>query len=282
MADDLPSQVHEALTLYLERMNEQEDGLLQGFYLYGSIALGDYYAHCSDIDFVAVTDKRLTDRQYAVVSNVHKEVEKRFPKSRMGGIYVTWDDLGKLHTDIEPFPYYTDGRMKRAGYFELNLVTWYELKHHGIRLIGPAVDALELTIDREKFIQNMHVNLNTYWMNWMDKAVSRLRPYSLLVWLSDSPIEWGVLGITRLWYTFREHQVTSKVGAGEYAMKQVPERWHTILQEAIRIRRGGGVSYYRSRKQRKTDALAYMAYMMKECNAMFPDRNGVQIGGYNG
>lgn len=269
MADSLPRPVHEALTFYLERMNEQQEDLLQGFYLYGSIALGDYYAHCSDIDFIAITEKRLTDSQYACVSNVHKEVEKRFPKSRMGGIYVTWDDLGKLDADIEPFPYYSDGRLKRAGYFELNLVTWYELKHHGLRLIGPAVEALDITIDRETFIQNMRINLNTYWMNWIRKASSGLRPYSLLVWSSGSLIEWGVLGITRLWYTFREHQVTSKARAGEYALRHVPERWHPILREAIRIRRGGGVSHYRSKRQRKADAIAYMQYLMKECNAMF-------------
>ncbi|MBD3922169.1 DUF4111 domain-containing protein [Paenibacillus sp. PR3] len=269
MSDGLPRPVHEVLRFYLERMNEQQNGLLQGFYLYGSIALGDYYAHCSDIDFVAITEKRLNDSQYAIVISVHKEVEKRFPKSRMGGIYISWDDLGKLHTDIEPFPYYSDGRMKQAGYFELNLVTWYELKHHGIRLIGPAVEELGLTIDSKLFIQNMHINLNTYWMRWIHRATSKRHPSSLLVWLLGSRMEWGVLGITRLWYTFREHRVTSKVGAGEYALKRVPERWHLILQEAIRIRQGGGVSHYRSRKRRKADAIAYMQYMMQECNAMF-------------
>jgi hypothetical protein len=269
VVEPLPHGVHEVLVYYLQQMNERQVGLLQGFYLYGSIALGDYYSHCSDIDFIAITEARLTNEQYLHVCNVHKEVEKRHPKSRMGGIYVTWADLGKLRCDIEPFPYYTDGKLKRAGYFELNLVTWYELKHHGIRLVGPPVEELPLEIDKQRFIRDMHINLNTYWVSWMHKATNRLRPYAYLVWLREAEMEWGVLGITRLWYTFREGQVTSKARAGEYALVHVPERWHPIMQEAIRVRRGGGTSLYTSRKQRKADALAYMEYIMNECNAIF-------------
>ncbi|PWV94514.1 uncharacterized protein DUF4111 [Paenibacillus cellulosilyticus] len=270
MTEALPSIVDEMLAYYLERINERQVELIQGFYLYGSIALGDYYVHCSDIDFIAITEARLTDYQYLHVMNVHKEVEKRYPKSRMGGIYVTWADLGKLQDDIEPFPYYSDGKLKRAGYFELNLVTWYELKHHGIRLVGPAIEELGLEIDMQRFIRNMHLNLNTYWANWILKASDPRRLYSYLVWLRGSEMEWGVLGITRLWYTFREGQVTSKARAGEYALEHVPAQWHPILHESIRIRRGGGTSLYTSRKQRKADAIAYMHFMLKACNDMFP------------
>ncbi|GMK41307.1 nucleotidyltransferase [Paenibacillus sp. CCS19] len=269
MVDKLPPRVQEVLTYYLEQINKRQAGLIQGFYLYGSIALDDYYPHCSDIDFVAVTEMRLTDEQYLLVMDIHKNVEKRFPSSRMGGIYVTWADMGKLHEHIEPFPYYSDGKLKRAGYFELNLVTWYELKHHGIRLIGPAIEELALEIDMNPFIRNMHINLNTYWANWIHRATNRYRPYSYIVWLRGTEIEWGVLGITRLWYTFREHQVTSKAGAGKYALAYVPEQWHLIVQECIRIRRGEGASLYRSRAKRKADAIAYMQYIMKQCNEMF-------------
>lgn len=269
MDENLPPNVQEVLTYYLERINDRQAGIIQGFYLYGSIALGDYYTHCSDIDFIAVSEERLTDEHYQHLMLAHKEVEKRFPRSRMGGIYVTWSDLGKLRDEVEPFPFYTDGKLKRAGYFELNLVTWYELKHHGIRLVGPAIEELPLAIDMQRFISNMHLNLNTYWTNWIRKATRRLRSYSLLVWLRGSEIEWGVLGVTRLWYTFREHQVTSKAKAGDYALAHVSQRWHPILQESIRIRRGEGTSLYTSRSKRKADAIAYMKYIMKECNEMF-------------
>lgn len=47
---------------------------------------------------------------------------------------------------------------------------------------------------------------------------------------------WGVLGVTRLHYTLATGMVTSKAGAGAYALETFPERWHRILREAVDIR----------------------------------------------
>jgi len=46
----------------------------------------------------------------------------------MNGIYVQVQDIGGLDEDIAPIPYYFDGTTHKAGYFEINPVTWFELK----------------------------------------------------------------------------------------------------------------------------------------------------------
>lgn len=48
-----------ACATYLEVADRLEPGLVEGLYLQGSIALGDYRPGVSDIDFVAVTSRPL-------------------------------------------------------------------------------------------------------------------------------------------------------------------------------------------------------------------------------
>jgi len=40
----------------------------------------------------------------------------------------------------------------------------------------------------------------------------------------------------RQYYTLREKKITSKVDAGRYALEHLPQEWHPLIQEAVRIR----------------------------------------------
>ncbi|CAM2903788.1 aminoglycoside adenylyltransferase domain-containing protein [Paenibacillus sediminis] len=266
MEVNLHPRINHIIDTYLSKVNQVKPGLIKGFYLYGSIALGDYSLELSDIDFITVTDERLHEEDLVILEGIHQEIERTHKKPNMNGIYLTWSELGKLSDSIQPFPYYMDGVMHRAGYFELNLVTWYELKHHGIRFVGPEIEQLDLNVDMELFYANMHENLNAYWAGWIDRASRVLSPYSYSAYFRRQDMEWGVLGITRLFYTFRERKITSKRLAGEYALTVVPERWHKIIQESINVRRGVRRSLYVSRMKRKSDALGYMRYILEQCN----------------
>jgi len=54
----IPVTVREIVDAYLVMGNAEAPGLVEGFYLVGSIALGDFRPHESDIDFIAVTAVR--------------------------------------------------------------------------------------------------------------------------------------------------------------------------------------------------------------------------------
>ncbi|MWC27696.1 nucleotidyltransferase domain-containing protein [Paenibacillus sp. MMS18-CY102] len=262
------SPIDEIISLYADSMNRSLPHLLEGLYIYGSIALGDYSLELSDIDFIAITKERLRESEIAALTQVHREIELKYKKPNLNGIYLTWNDLGKLPENTKPFPYYCDGRMHESGYFELNLVTWYELKAHGIRVIGPEVAALGIEVDFEQLLLRMHHNLNDYWRNWIHKSNKRLSFAALALYFRRADIEWGVLGITRLYYTFRERKITTKAGAGEYALEVVPPQWHRVIQECINTRRGVKKSLYRSRVVLKKEAIKYMKYMLDECNKL--------------
>src|SRR5258708_8576380 len=65
-SQDLPAEVGRSVELFLASVDNLAPGLVSGFYLVGSVALGDFHPRgagrgrlstASDIDFVAVTDR---------------------------------------------------------------------------------------------------------------------------------------------------------------------------------------------------------------------------------
>jgi predicted nucleotidyltransferase len=269
MYSKLHPRFAEIIKLFIGQFEEARPTLLEGFYLYGSVALDDYSIEKSDIDFIAVTSSRLTSADIALIRDIHKKVESQYALPNLSGIYVSWDDLGKLEHEIEPFPYYQDGIMHEAGYFELNLVTWFELKKYGMAIVGPLTSELDFQVNEQLFMDSLLTNINTYWKNWIRQSCRLNSPFAKGKFFRRIDLEWGVLGICRLFYTFRERDVTTKAAAGHYALEHVPEQWHRVIEEAILVRRGVSFSLYRSKLKRKQEALAFMAYIRGECNKLF-------------
>jgi hypothetical protein len=74
-----------------------------------------------------------------------------------------------------------------------------------------------------------------------------------------------VLGVSRLHATLTTGEITSKYGAGLYAMRRFPVHWHRVLVEALRIRRGDRVrSTYGTPLGRRRDLLAYVAMVIED------------------
>jgi Domain of unknown function (DUF4111) len=159
------------------------------------------------------------------------------------------------------------GKLQMFRAFHRNWIDAYQLRRYGIVIKGLPIETYNIPTDWNHLKANLVRNINSYWRNWTKRCerVTSLQFSGLFV--SGSMIEWGVLGVTRLFFSIIEEEIISKVGAGEYALHTVPEKYHSILQEAIRIRRGSKKSVYRSIFKRRRDALDYMNYMMDECNS---------------
>ncbi|MCZ3365961.1 aminoglycoside adenylyltransferase domain-containing protein [Methanobacterium veterum] len=84
--------------------------------------------------------------------------------------------------------------------------------------------------------------------------------------LFGQKVEWGVLGISRLYYTMYEMDIVSKYEAGKYVLEGVPPDFEKILKEALRIRKGESKSYYSSPFKRRKDTLSFMWYMIPQFN----------------
>ncbi|MBK9925821.1 MAG: DUF4111 domain-containing protein [Anaerolineales bacterium] len=259
----IPEPIHPILENYAVLTNKELPDLISGFYIVGSIALDGFNEQFSDIDFVTVLHRKANQVDLEKLAEIHKTIEKNFPKWKLSGSYLQTHDLGRFENEIEPHPYYHDGKLHEKGYFEINSITWWTLKNHGIAVTGQDPAELPFTIDWNLLISRMKKNLNSYWLGWTKRIDS------FFILLSDWGIQWAVLGVLRQYYTFRENSIVTKTKAAEYALTCLPTRWHPLIQEAIDIREGKKRSQYRSKIVRMIDAAKFLKYIIQTSNAEF-------------
>ncbi len=256
----LPEPVQPTIADFIALINEQLPGWINGFYIVGSIALGEFNAQFSDIDFVATLTGSPTAKEIDELYAIHGAIEKKHPRWKLSGSYIQPGALGKLDGELEPHLYYHDGVLHPNHRLGLNPVTWWELKNHGMAVVGPEPQQLPFTVDWDRLILWMRENMNSYWLRWTD------RPGRILMMYTNWGIQWAVLGVLRQFYTFRENSITAKVKAARYALGCLPARWHRLIQEAIDIRLGKKPSAYRFRITRTIEAVDFLKYILQLCN----------------
>lgn len=260
---EIPAVLKPLLDAYISQMDAKLSGFMTAFYLHGSIALGAFNPQFSDIDFIAVLSRQTTPHDLETLRAIHHNLQQKYPDWPLSGSYLQAHDLGLSKETIEPAPYFDDGNLHESGHHDINAVTWWTLKHHGLTLTGIGAKNLEFNVDWQNLITEMQENLNTYWAQF-----SRIGRRS--VWLlTDDGIQWTVLGVLRQFYTFREDDITSKTGAGDYALQNLPQRWHRMIQEALNIRNQTGQRCYRFRLFRAIEAFKFMRYIITQCNTIF-------------
>ncbi|GAA3691280.1 hypothetical protein GCM10022224_065950 [Nonomuraea antimicrobica] len=211
---------------YLSLADAEAPGLVEGLYLEGSAALGDYRPDTSDVDFVAVTAA-------APPVGVLERIHTRLGVHPFDGVYLTWDDLGRDPASLGERPRAHAGRLNRRG--EVNPVTWHTLARHGLTCRGPKPEELKIWNDPSVLAAWADGNLDRYWRRLVTRA---WRPASLwgLTCLGGYGAVWVVTGVARLHYTLATGEITSKTGAGLHALEVFPERWHRVVNEALRLR----------------------------------------------
>jgi hypothetical protein len=260
MPAEVPRSVQHVLNEYIALVHDALPGLLAGVYLHGSLALGAFDPTRSDIDFIAITNRRCTATDIDALCTIHQTLLQRYPQAQLEGSYLQWHDLGRFEDTILPHPHIHDGIVHASGYHDINAVTWWILKHRGIAVVGPSPEHLDIQVDWDDLIAKMHHNLNTYWAGFTSN------PRRMAWLLADGGIQWAVLGVLRQFYTFREHAITSKTGAGMYGLVHMPPQWHRLIREALDIRAGVAISSYRFRIVRALAAHAFLELIITACN----------------
>ena len=233
---DLPDRVQAIVDAYLEAVDDEAPGLVEGLYLTGSTALGEFRPHTSDIDFLAVTTNRPDADAIAALGRAHARVRKRCPRPFFDGRYVTWDQLARDPRQAGPGPYSYEGRFLGQGQGDCSPVTWHTVASCGVRCRGPEPADLAIWTDSAALHSWTLNNFDSYWRPLMRRARRFPDPWSLTAFTSYGAV-WVVLSVCRLHYTLATGNICSKEEAGCYGLRTFPEQWHRVLNEALRIRR---------------------------------------------
>ena len=120
----------EVAATYLRLVDEEAPGLVEGLYLAGSVALGEFRPHVSDVDFLAVTAKPVVGPDLAALDRAHARLRRYQRRPTFDGFYVTWADLRDDPARAPHGPTAHEGRF-RATPTARDPVAWHTLARFG-------------------------------------------------------------------------------------------------------------------------------------------------------
>lgn len=220
----LPPDVAELMQSFASGLRRVLGGKLVGVYLGGSVSLGDYCAGSSDLDFLVVTDGRLSPADLDALAVFHREFLTAHPSAgRLEGDYAPRECIIPEGTTV-PVP-----RCKRGAFV-------------------PEVDQVMLSADN---ICNMRENGIAFYGPPPAEVLPPVSPdqvrAAVRAMLAEAPKPAQrpeeqadeLLDLLRSLCALETGKPTTKAQGAEWARRHLEPRWHPVVDAALAIRRGG-------------------------------------------
>ena len=224
------ADVNEALHELLVQAQTVLRSHFVGMYLSGSLALGDFNPHSSDIDLVIATDAPLSEALFAALQEMHARFAAGGSPwaAKLEAVYIPEQALRRDALTGAAYPVLEKGRALVMDHLESGWsVQCYTLREHGLAVAGPAPRTLVDPVDPN----GMRRAASAIAGRWLEQA--RADP-SWLAWLRQRKNQaFVVLTLCRLLYTLESGGVASKPGAARWAQQALDPRWDGLIERAL-------------------------------------------------
>lgn len=209
---------------------------LVGIYLSGSLALGDFDPHRSDVDLLVVTDGPLPPDLFLQLRDLHARlIADDLPwAAKLEAIYLPAQILGGNVPTGKTYPVLEKGGGLVLDPLESGWsVQCFTVREHGTAVVGPEPTTLFEPVEPNRMRRAGHEIAEM----WHSEA---LTDPSWLVWLRQRVNQtFVVLTLCRLLYTLELGTVASKPGAAKWALQMLNPCWAELIECAISPQRGG-------------------------------------------
>jgi streptomycin 3"-adenylyltransferase len=229
----IPKELVPLLTKIVGSLETVLDGSLVGIYVHGSIALGSFNYSKSDVDFLVVVRRPLTLQEKRKIIDFTLEADKEAPKKGLEFSIVTEDqvkDLAyptpfELHYSSDWRKRYENGMVDLEKSMEdADLAAHFAItKFRGICVYGEPIDEVFPDIPQEY-----------YWRSIYEDAESVLEN------LGKDPV-YGILNLCRVMAFKKDRLILSKKEGGEWALKNLEKRFHSLVLKALKSYASGKV-----------------------------------------
>ena len=156
--------VNVALNLVLSNMQAILGDQLIGLYLGGSLALGDFNPHRSDIDFTAVTVDELPPETIVALEEMHTRLWATGTKwaMRLDGSYVPQQVLRRWTSDDTPCPFVEADRFCVTNQGSA-VIQRHIIREYGVVVAGPSPHILIDPVDADDLRTGMRDMLEKWW-----------------------------------------------------------------------------------------------------------------------
>lgn len=201
-----------------------------GLYLCGSLALGDFDPHTSDIDFIVLTQKEISDHQFKALRELHARFNQNNSTwgKKIEAVYIPLDALHPHPSTSSLYPQIEKGTALARIPLEIGWAFQrYTLREYGIAVVGPSPHSLVDPVDQLELRQAAATIIRM----WQEQAQ---HDPSWLKWARIiSSQAFIVLTLCRIRYSLHTGSVTSKPAAVRWAQAVYGPRWNPLINRAL-------------------------------------------------
>ena len=221
------NEVNTLLHVLLAKVQTILHEKLVGFYLYGSLSLGDFDPASSDVDFLIVTTEDIAGKVLEKLRDMHTSIASSgLPYARrLEGSYIPraalrrYDPNNAFHPTIGvDWEFHVD-QHKSNWVLERSIV-----REHGVVVWGPPPKMLIDPIPPNELRAAVCDQLRGFWHDQLT-GPEWLRPRDYQ--------SFAVLTMCRALYTLSEGAVVSKPRAATWASRTLDSSWRPIIERAL-------------------------------------------------
>ncbi|HZO75212.1 MAG TPA: aminoglycoside adenylyltransferase domain-containing protein [Ktedonobacteraceae bacterium] len=220
-------EVNALLLLLLARMQTILREKLVGFYLYGSLSLGDFDPESSDIDFLMVTTENLTGNVLEELRAMHADIASSgLPYAqRLEGSYIPRAALRRYDPHNASHPTIGIDWDFHVGQHGSNwMIERHIVREHGVIVWGPSPKTLIDPVPAEEIRAAVCEELRTFWTAQL-AGPEWLRPREYQAF--------AILTMCRALYTLKQGAVVSKPEAAAWACQALASEWRPTIEKAL-------------------------------------------------
>ena len=246
-------QVNTILNLLFTRVQTLLGDQLIGFYLYGSLSLGDFDPASSDVDFLVVTEGELSNTTFEALRDMHESIAESglMYAKRLEGSYIPHDALRRYDPKNALHPTIGTDWSFTIGYHKSNwIIERYIVREHGVILYGPSPETLIDSISASELEEAVCEQLSNFWQaQFADPSWLRPRHYQAF----------AILTMCRALYVLHMGSVPSKPQAATWGQEHLDAKWRTIIERALLWRT-------QHEDEHLTETLDFMRYAISQAN----------------
>ena len=223
MSHELSEPIRTTMLALTQCLREALGERLLGVYLGGSASMGEFSETASDLDFLVVTDGKLTPQEHDTISAIHDQMRRDTPLGdRLEGDYAPRQLLVPEGT-LAPVPGCWNGQFHaNVSEIMLSADNLFNMQEHGITFFGPAPGDLL-----------PHVTPDHVWAavrEMLDDGPGT----------SETPQQAAseVLNLVRSLCALESGMPTTKETGARWALDHLAGRWHPVIRAALAVRAG--------------------------------------------
>jgi|SRR3989344_1172107 len=231
--DKLPQEVVPLLQKHAQILLDVLGNKLVGIYVHGSSVMGGFTMTQSDFDYLTIISSPLTPEERQKLSKFFLEIYgKDAPGNGIEMSIVVEKFAGSDFRYPTPYEFHmgTKEQIKFHGLPHKTEMTDPDLaahftvtKHHGICVYGKSIDEVFADIPRKYYLDSIAKDSEESFNNIQEKTGTEkcIVP------------KYAVLNFCRVLAFIEGNLIVSKVEGAEWALKNLPEKYHSIISAAL-------------------------------------------------